>query len=528
MKRVASALLSVLLLASCRKENSKPQWDVDLLVPLVKTTLTIRDLVPDSLLEADADGALTLVYRDELFGVDLDTLLDVPDTSITYSYVLPFGSLALPAGSSLPPINEVTDFDVDDVQLRYLELREGTLTMTLFNMITSGIIGTFNLPGGSYMGSMVSLQQYVDAGTPLSPSSATVVRDLSFHQFDLTGPTYDAVNTLATELLLQLDPAGSGATVTNEDSVIAIATYGGLRPQYARGYFGQRIVHVGPEVNDFALFDPIIAGSIDLDQVTLTMTVTNGVGIDARVMIDHFTGENTNTGALVDLEHAIIPGPINLNRAVDLGGSFQPSAYETVLTNANSNVDLLLEAMPDRLEFEMDLEVNPLGDVSNGNDFLYWDSKLSAEAELRIPLNVIATGLTLQQTVTPDLPGSSEGHGLQHGELMLFATNGFPLDAMLLLDIVDDADNVLSTLPVEGAIAAGILGPDLLVHTRVESELSTYLDDAQVDLLYTGGSLRITTVFNTADQTQHLQLLDSYAMDLQITAEGNYIVNGNE
>ena len=197
-------------------------------------------------------------------------------------------------------------------------------------------------------------------------------------------------------------------------------------------------------------------------------------------------------------------------------------------TNANSNVDLLLEAMPDRLEFEMDLEVNPLGDVSNGNDFLYWDSKLSAEAELRIPLNVIATGLTLQQTVTPDLPGSSEGHGLQHGELMLFATNGFPLDAMLLLDIVDDADNVLSTLPVEGAIAAGILGPDLLVHTRVESELSTYLDDAQVDLLYTGGSLRITTVFNTADQTQHLQLLDSYAMDLQITAEGNYIVNGNE
>ena len=193
--------------------------------------------------------------------MDLDTLLDVPDTSITYSYVLPFGSLALPAGSSLPPINEVTDFDVDDVQLRYLELREGTLTMTLFNMITSGIIGTFNLPGGSYMGSMVSLQQYVDAGTPLSPSSATVVRDLSFHQFDLTGPTYDAVNTLATELLLQLDPAGSGATVTNEDSVIAIATYGGLRPQYARGYFGQRIVHVGPEVNDFALFDPIIAGS---------------------------------------------------------------------------------------------------------------------------------------------------------------------------------------------------------------------------------------------------------------------------
>lgn len=524
--RVAWVVPCTVLLCACQKE--KPQWDVDLLGPLVKTTFTIRDLVPDSLLDQGPGGTLTLVYRDELFRLDLDTLLEVPDTSIAYSYVLPFGTLTLPAGATLPPIEEETSFDVDDVQLRHLELREGQLHLTLLNMIASGIIGTFGIPAGTHLGAPVSIQQYVNAGTQFAPATASVSRDLAFHAFDLTGPLHDQVNTLGTELLLQLDPAGSGATITDEDSVIAIATYSGLKPQYARGFLGQRTGHVGPEVSSFGLFDQILAGSIDLDEVTLTLTITNGVGVDARIVIDHFTGENTSTGQVVDLQHAIIPGPINLNRAIDLGGSFQPSVYQTVLTTANSNLDLLLEAMPDLLSYELDLEVNPLGDISNGNDFLYWNSELAAEAALEIPLSVIATGLTLQQTHSLDLPGSAEGHGLQHGELMLFAKNGFPLEATVQLDIVDAAGAVLSPLPVSGSIAPGVLGPDLLVQAPVESMLTTVLDDAQVDLLYTGGRLRITPVFSTSDQTQHLQLLDSYALELQITADVHYIVNGDE
>jgi hypothetical protein len=107
-RRVAFHVAVLLVLSSCRKDD--PQWDVDLLGPLLKTTFTIRDLVADSLLEEGAGGTLTLVYNDELFRVDLDTLLHVPDTSITYSYVVPFGTLNLPAGATLPPIEEEMSF----------------------------------------------------------------------------------------------------------------------------------------------------------------------------------------------------------------------------------------------------------------------------------------------------------------------------------------------------------------------------------------------------------------------------------
>ena len=353
-------------------------------------------------------------------------------------------------------------------------------------------------------------------------------RDLAWHQFDLTGPMFDQVNSLATQLAMQLDPAGSGATMTPADTVRAIATYSGLKPQFARGYFGQRTVHVGPEQNTFGFFDPLIAGSIDLDQVTLRLKVTNGVGIDARVNIDHLTATNTSSGVSIDLSHSIITGPINLNRAIDLGGSFQPSVYQNELDNSDSNIDLMLESMPDQLEFELDLEVNPLGDISNGNDFLYWNSSLTAEVELEVPLCLIATGLTLQQTQAPDLPGSSENHAPQYGELELHATNGFPLDALITLDIVDAVGNVLANLPVSGSIASGILGTDLLVHTPVTSVLSAYVSADDLDLLYAGGLIRSTLVFNTTDQTQHLKILDSYALDLLITVDGNYVINGDE
>jgi hypothetical protein len=49
-----------------------------------------------------------------------------------------------------------------------------------------------------------------------------------------------------------------------------------------------------------------------------------------------------------------------------------------------------------------------------------------------------------------------------------------------------------------------------------------------MDLLYSAGRLRISTLFNTADQSQHVQLLDGYRMDLQVTVEANYLVNGDE
>ena len=130
--------------------------------------------------------------------------------------------------------------------------------------------------------------------------------------------------------------------------------------------------------------------------------------------------------------------------------------------------------------------------------------------------------------MTVDLPGTAEAHGLQSAELKLFATNGFPFSAALQLDILDSLGNWLSSVPTQGVIATGLLGGNGIVSSPVGSELTAQLDVARTNMLYNGGQLRIRVAFNTASQSQHVQIYDTYRMDLQITAGAHYLVNGDE
>lgn len=535
MFRRSSAKLKPLLLAGvtvawvgCAKEPAR--WDIDVLAPLVTSSMTIGDLVPDSLLTADADGAISLLYKSTLFAVDMDTVLTAPDTTFVYGAGLDLGlgTVNLPAGFVFDVQNNLTRFDVDDLQLRTLVLREGTLLVRMTNELTSGILGTFSFPGASFPNGSTALTAFATAGSPAQASTTVVQRDLAGVTFDLRGPNYDDVNTLATNISLVLDPSGDGATVSEGDSVLALLTYSGLVPQYARGYFGNRVIHVGPDTTSLDLFSNIVAGTLDVDQVDLRLKVENGLGVDIQVALDHLSAINTRTGNTVDLSHTIVQGPMNLNRAVDLGNGFLPSLYHAAMDQDNSNVDHFLENMPDKLGYSVELRLNPLGNVSNGHDFLYYDSRLRAELELEVPLRLIASSLTLEKILTPDLPGSANGHALISGKLNVFATNGFPFSADLQLAIVDDQGTVLAQLPVNGSIATGLLGGDGLVHTATDSRLTADLSEAHAHLLYTGGKLRLRAVFNTADQAQHVQIHDHYRLDLQVTAGGQYMVNGNE
>ena len=103
------------------------------------------------------------------------------------------------------------------------------------------------------------------------------------------------------------------------------------------------------------------------------------------------------------------------------------------------------------------------------------------------------------------------------------------------MEIVDDDDLVLATLAPGGTIGSGQPGLTGLVTSPTTTQLDFTVSKEQIDLFYPGSAggpdgarLRIGVVFNTADQTQHVQLRSDYTFDVQVTLEGNYIVNGDE
>ena len=75
----------LILLASCQKEDIRPQWDVNILSPIAKTHLTLDQIVADSLMQVNSDSSISLVYQTNLADIRMDTIAQLPDTSINYS-----------------------------------------------------------------------------------------------------------------------------------------------------------------------------------------------------------------------------------------------------------------------------------------------------------------------------------------------------------------------------------------------------------------------------------------------------------
>jgi hypothetical protein len=150
--------LAVLFLASCRKESTR--WDVDLLVPLAKGRLTIASLLPDSLLNTDQYGVVHLSYEKNLLDLNLDTLAEVPDTTVhkMFSPGLGNGSFNVPAGFQLPIDDEETNYDFGNIQVKEVRVKSGILRYVLKNYMNAHLDFTYELPGVELNGTHASIE----------------------------------------------------------------------------------------------------------------------------------------------------------------------------------------------------------------------------------------------------------------------------------------------------------------------------------------------------------------------------------
>ena len=169
-------------LAGCRKEVEPTRWDIDVLGPLFTTRFTISDIIADSLQDVASDGSITLVYTEELFSLDLDTVLVIPDTIFRYPYAFPLpgnDSFNLPAGFPVITENNLIRFNLPDVSLRDLVVREGVLELRMRNKINSQVNGRFTRPSAVFADGSNILETSVAAGTPAEPSFSTAIREVS-------------------------------------------------------------------------------------------------------------------------------------------------------------------------------------------------------------------------------------------------------------------------------------------------------------------------------------------------------------
>lgn len=526
-KKFLLLLLSCLLFfASCRKDIGNASWETGIVMPLARTTLTINDLLADSLLQANPDSSVMLVYNNPFYTIGTDSLVEIPDTTIANSYNYSFSSfIDLIGGDNIFPYTTTqTEYALNGPELTYAIIHSGGVLFQVRSDVEAPIEFNYQLPTAKLNGIPFNITVTVPPANGSAQGVFTKFYDLSGYEVSLTGLANDRVNTIVTASSARISPDFTGTVrLYNSDTLHTAITFADLQPGYASGYFGQGSLSVGPAITDFSLFQPVVGGSLQLEDVKLDLEVENRIGVDARVNISDLSSINTSTNTTIPLNHPVIGSNININRAwINSSGILVPTYNTFQLNPQNSNIQQVIENLPDQLSYALNAELNPLGNVSGHKDFIIYGQGLKASLNMEVPLSLIATDLALADTVMLSI-SDEEAQKIKRGTFTVFADNGFPLDAALQLYVLDDNNNRIdSIMPLINNIDEAPVDAGFKVTGKKLTKLRVPVSESQMQHVLSSKRLLLVTTFNTAAQPNYVKIYSHYGIDIRLTGDFDY------
>lgn len=524
---VGITFLFAVLFFSCKKDAKGTYWDTEVMGPLVKASLNINNLLADSILQANPDSSLKIAYQNDVYRIVLDTLFKIPDTVLKQSFNVPLSVTLYPGQVIVNNNLSETTYNLPGVQLRTSIIKSGHVHYKIKSKIKEVTNFVYSIPCAKFNGTPFSINVMVPAAVGSIPGVYDETFDLSGYVFDMTGANHNKVNTLYTSFTAAISPTGQQVLVNNTDSLIIENTFENVIPYYAKGYFGQNTFNVGPSVSDFTLFKRIIGGTLQLEDVSFNLKIENPIGLDARILINNLSSTNTRTGTTINLTNSVVGSPININRASESGGVVYPYVANFPLTTSNSNIKQLIENLPDKLGYSMQIIENPLGNISGSNDFLYSDKLLNASMDIEIPLSLVANDLTLADTL--DLNISNSGlDNLKSGTFTLFADNGFPFEAGLQIYLLTENGVVADSMFANAnSIDQAPVNTNFRVINKRLTRIDIPINETKMNLFRNTKKIMIKVKFNTSSQPQYIKIYSDYTFDIKLIGDLNYTVHLN-
>lgn len=532
--RLCTVLLAAVLLFGCRRDGQGPTWDTGLLFPIAHTSMSIDDLVPDSLLQTNSDSSLKLVYENDFFNFSADSLYKIRDTTLPYNAQLFPGSFT--AGTTFANVFNNTTYSLPNgIQLVNGIIRTGMMKLHMVNQAHGVIEVRLQLPHSYKNNIALDTTFLIPAGNGTGGPDG--VRDaeipLDGYTCDFRGQLYDRVNTLLTQYTVRYDPQATSNLVTNSgEAVNMLATFTGIVPEYVRGYFGNSTFNLSGE-SDVSFFKKIRGGTLGLESLTMRVDLENNVGADARLYLNGIHSRNTRTNNTVSLNAPFIGNPVNINRATYSSGwpPVTPFTWSTQVDNSNSNAKALLENLPDKLGYDVKIITNPLGNVSGSNDFFYTDFPMKAKLSAEMPLSFMASNLLLEDTLKPDFTGVKNKEDILSGTVTIYAGNSFPFSAALQLYLLDGSGSIIdSIISLPNVIAAGpsaYNSSNNIVSTgETQSVVKLTLNEIQMQEMLNSNRLIIRTLFNTSGQPANVKIFNYNRISLKLTGDFNYRIGG--
>ena len=286
----------------------------------------------------------------------------------------------------------------------------------------------------------------------------------------------------------------------------------------------------------FPVFSKITSGTLNLQNVSVDLTLTNGFGVDASLLLSQLSSYNSRTNTTVNLvDNAVVGSTIHVNRATPTNNAAPASPVNSsrdsfAINPSNSNILAWLDNMPTAVGYALQVTTDPMGNISGSNDFAYYGYGISANINVTIPLSLIAGNLTLADTLAVNFGGS--GSTTQHvksGTLTIYATNGFPFSAGLQLYLLNSNSIIYDSLffPANQIIAAAPVNAVTgIVTTPQSSVLTISLNAAQTQQLFNTKNMILRARFNMGSlPSTYRKIYDYYQLNLKLVGNFDYQVN---
>lgn len=528
-KSLVFLVLTGALFFACKKQNDKTQWDVEVLGPVLYASLTLNDLMADTTLETNSDGSINLIIEQSFYDLNPDSIYNIPDTTITNITVWPIFTSPIQPSQSFYSGNNKIALGIPNVQLTKAIMRGGVIELEIKNTLPTKVYYTYIIPKALKNGTPFTVTQSVDAANSNGPGMYSGSYSLAGYKLDLTGVNGNEFNTISYTINAIADPAGTVFTILTNDTIINLKSRMiDLDPEYVKGYLGQNSLSETDNIST-GLANFIMDGYIQLDSVTMDIEIKNSIGADAQVYFNSLMAINSRTSSLVYLTaSSFMQRPLNINRAQESGPALSPvipSVKSFHLDNSNSNIKGFIENLPERIAYDVDFQMNPLGNnFSFYTDFLYSDFLVEGKLKVKMPFRFAAQNLSLVDTQDISLGGLTNLDPIGPLTLTLLANNGFPVDFDMQLFIVDENRIVTDSLLIPGNILRADVDALYKVISPKLTKIEIPVDEKRKEHILNSKYMGIRTIFNTPDYPQQIQLYSSYRLDLKLIANGTYYI----
>ncbi len=522
-------ILTAFALSSCKKESDQPSWDVDILAPLISSSMTINNLVSDTLIKINPDSTVNLVYTSSLINYSADSLAQIRDTNLVSGF--PIFSGTFPGGYQIVPLTPtVMNFQVSGVVLKKAILKTEFINIIMSNPIGCTLIFDYEVPGATLGGIPFRVFDSIPGNTRYSKTFS-----LAGYSLDLTGPGGTSSNTMSVSIVAYISKNVLKYTIPNTTALIDSNRIYNTQAEYVQGYLGQSTKNIGPQRSAFSLFKSIRSGILNFSKINITLDMDNSVGVDATINLLKISSINTKTGTTVNLIcPSVINNSINVSRASQTGNPASPvdsTIKSVVINSSNSNISTQFFAnLPNQLAYSLQVLVNPLGNISGDNDFIYSGHGINANLQVNIPLSALASNLVLADTLLLNLSNSKQIQKVNSGSLYLYLTNGLPFNAQVQIYTLNNINNKLTITdsliqtPNNTILSANMayIGNLWKVSSSVNSKLAIPLTKSKINNLVNAKKVIVLATFNTPAQNNFINIYSYYQLDFKLVADFNY------